>query len=59
MDFKCEKCDALFQEHIFILMRHPSNAKCKVCGGKGKLTEEGKKARKSMFQAMNSYRRVG
>ena len=53
MQYKCLNCRKSFNVHPFILMRHPGNAKCPDCDGKGKLTEQGKKERSSRFQAMN------
>lgn len=52
-DFQCSKCNKLFRVHTFILMRHPSQAKCPKCDSKGNLTEQGREHRSSRFHAIN------
>ena len=58
MDFKCtnEKCGKKFQPHRFIVMRHPSAARCPKCGSRGIRTASGKEHFKQIHQAINASR---
>lgn len=55
MEFKCKnkKCETLFRPHRFIGFKHPGNARCPDCGGKGVMTNRGKKMFNSRHMASN------
>ena len=60
MDFKCtnKKCGKEFQPHRFIVIRHPSHARCPKCGAKGLRTESGKEHFKQVHAAINASNRT-
>lgn len=53
VEFKCKKCGEVFRPHRFIGHRHPSQARCPKCDGKGKITKQGDAERKDRFLASN------